>query len=392
MEALLGTAAQRSGTGQFADVDPRLTEFTSRYAIDPVYQKELVHATGSLVDSPDPWTSMGVRKRSQSGLSKLSEGLGTFGIVGQALSSGPGERVTGGDYLRGGQTIDQYWQTNLGNINSILDEAETAARQGDFERAEDLKAQADEILGSFPAGVQEAFNLQRDIADESIAAVSNPMARIVGNKIGRAMDLQSRGSEEYKKTFQDLTGDSIEAIRHGVTNSERVIAAEQRTIERQVKDLSLRRGGSGNRQADAAILARAADQAAFRRAQVHSQAAIAEADILSRGKTYVETFREKYAVDAVTLGRAFISGTPGVRDEFNNILANLAQAESDSLERLGDQWWASYRQYEQAKDLKRAANLEAALTIIGTAGTIAAGPVGTSGAGAGTSLFSGLFS
>jgi len=413
MEAMLGTTAQRQGTGQFQDYDPALRDYLGRYSVDTEYRQAYQEAMGGLPGSADPWTSYGIQKKKKKGFFSSGVGMALGMVAGFAIGGPLGASLAGalgggatagaigsyigkvavqqglkaltpggttysqaanqGDRFRGGLDLGSYWNQKLGDVNTLLDEAEIAARAGDTERAQELKKKADEVLGGYPSMVQKAFNDQRNINQEAVMNVSNPMARIVGNKIGRGLELQDRESDEYQATFGDLTDLSIEAIRHRVASGERSIASEQRQIERNTRDTFLKRGGARNPVAEAAIMARASDQAAFRRAQLQSNAAIAQADVLAQGKSFLESFRQKYAGDAVQLGRAFTATTPGVRDQFNETLNNLAQAESDSLEHLGDQWWASYQAYEQRKALQKAANLEAAGAAIGAV----AGAVGT---------------
>jgi len=125
--------------------------------------------------------------------------------------------------------------------------------------------------------------------------------------------------------------------------------------------MALRRGGARNPMGEAAIMARASDQAAFQRAQLRSRAAIAESNILAQGSIYLETFRHQYASDSVKLARAWVSGTPGVRDQFNLVLNNLAQAEAKSLEAEGQRFWDSYLRAELQDKADSAANLEFAI-------------------------------
>lgn len=244
---------------------------------------------------------------------------------------------------------DGMWGSTIDNLNSLMREAEEAARSGDMTRAAELKSQAEDLLKGLPAEVQRAINLRQDPKDLATSNLSNPTARIVGGMIKESLEMQDRDSGAYIDMFKALTTDSVDAINSAVKYGERVIAAEQRTIERGTRDLALRRGNARNVYAESAIMARASDQAAFRRAQLATEAAVKTSQVLGQGRAFMEQFRIDYGTSSVALGQALIDNSPGVRDAFNGIIANIASAQAAGYQNAGNQWYSGYLQAQALK-------------------------------------------
>ena len=213
------------------------------------------------------------------------------------------------------QQVDQY--------NSLMDQAQKAAEGGDFDAADKLKAQADAITKTFSASTQQYLQNKKDTTGAAQLATSSPEAKIVGGLLQEAKNLQDPESDAYKKMFGDLTGGALSAIDAGEKSAERSMAAERRGVESQIADTGAARGSARNPLAQQSISARAGDAFATTAAQSHLNAGTSRAQVISSASQFMDQYANKFAQDAVGFADAWTSGVAGVRDAFQNNLAQL---------------------------------------------------------------------
>ena len=367
LESYLGTDDQIAGTGEF-NQPAGVSDYSSRYQLD--------------------WSSV---RDQQTADSYIQDGGGSR----YSLSSFPGtEGGIGGGRSGSSQMIqpkpDKYYERRLEDANSLLEESEQAFRDGDKARADDLKKQAQDLIDD--ARHSDSFNLHQDAEKAAKGALSNPMARIVGKAVNRALKLTDRGSAEFSATRANITDKPIEAIQFGLENAERAIVAEQRTIESQNKMLTAASGNTRDPVKQAALTARARDQAMFQRAQARTQAASAISTIVGDANVFMEKFSSAYAQDSVRLAREWVNGTPGVRDAFQEKMGQFASAQAALFANEGAESWAAYQQFVQMSAERRANNAGLAFSVAGTVVGAFGGPFlaalgNTAGKAAGQTLF-----
>ena len=357
----LGTDEQRAGTGLFAQQVPGAAEFLGSYDLDSIYKQQLEEAQGDIRGNQDPYTSHGRKEKAKGGWFKENaigriinySSLGAADRVAVGFSRGPGtstlpqpfgpehqKPTTGGDEFRGGLSIDEFWAFKTDDVINLSREAQIRMDAGDLVGAKELKNQADYLRSLLPEKVQEALNYHEDPARRGIYNASSMKAQIVGNQIGRAKDLQDRTSNEFKQTYNLLAGDSVEAIHLRQAEAEGNIAAEHNSIIRQTKTLVTQRGGTD--QGDDAILERAAEQAGFMRAQLRSETAAQEADILGQTSQFLETMKVDFAGDALGFTSKWMDEASGTRSEYLLAMGNVAMSRAKAYTNIATDTWQEF--------------------------------------------------
>lgn len=284
LESYLGQEGQVSGTGQFgAYDDPTLNPYTQRYALDQQYAQETIQNLRGLRHNRDPFTS-------------------------------------GYDQFRGGISATDYWKGFETQANDLMQQAEDAARAGNFEEADRLKKQAQDLIGGLGPRAQRGYNLTTDARTAALQKAGSAQGRIVGGLLKTArgfMDPESAESQGFRRNLTE--------------GAERSIAAESRAAQRQIRDLGMVRGAGRSATAQQAIASRSAEEFAAERAQVHTQA-----------NEFFQTFRLSFAKDAVQTAQDWVNNASGVRDAYNDRIANVKGALSENSMKLADQFWAKY--------------------------------------------------
>lgn len=284
LESYLGQEAQVAGTGEYGSYDrPELNPYTQRYQLDQQYMQETVANLQHLRRNVNPFTS-------------------------------------GYDQFRGGVGVQDYWRGFETQANELMQRAEDAARAGNLEEADALKKQAQELIGGLDSRAQRGYNLVTDARTAALQKAGSAQGRIVGGLLKTArgfMDPESAESQGFRRSLTE--------------GAERSIAAESRQAQRQIRDLGMVRGAGRSATAQQAIASRSAEEFAAQRAQVHTEA-----------NQFFQTFRLGFAKDAVQTAQDWVNNASGVRDAYNDRIANMKGALSENSMKLADQFWAKY--------------------------------------------------
>lgn len=316
LESYLGQEEQVAGTGQYGSYDrPELNPYTQRYQLDQQYAQETISNVGRLRANRDPFTS-------------------------------------GYDQFRGGIGALDYWRKFETEANELMQQAENAARAGNMEEADALKKQAQEMIGGLTAQAQRGYNLTTDARTAALQKAGSAQGRIVGGLLKTArgfMDPESSESQGFRRSLTE--------------GAERSIAAESRQAQRQIRDLGMVRGAGRSATAQQAIAARSAEEFAAQRAQVHTEA-----------NQFFQTFRLGFAKDAVQTAQDWVNNASGVRDAYNDRVANMKGALSENSMKLADQFWAKYGADVAHERARKAGTFGKVMGGIGMAAAIIGAP------------------
>ena len=326
LTSYLGTEDQINGTGAFAGATPEALKYTQRYSVDQRTLNEIQAAGSGVKNQLNPFQS--------------------------------GDNAT-----RGGQSLTDYGQGFATKANDLLAQAEALARAGDTAGAEQLYAQAQQIISGVSPEAQGAFNLGGGENSAAQIRASSTEGRIVGRQLLTAQQLGDPNSatstalrgrllDPALGAIQEGTGKVIseidaselsarKAIDENTRNAERAITAERSQVEGEIRQRAA--GGPGfNPNARIAAQAQVASAAARQRADVYSQAAQEAARVasdagLTRAQAYAQEsaqrssliaqvdvylneFSKRFAEDSVTMAQQWVAGTAGVRDNYQAAL------------------------------------------------------------------------
>ena len=217
--------------------------------------------------------------------------------------SGRSNRKLGLDFLQG--------RTDA--ANALLQQAEDAARAGDFATAEKLKAQAqsglmqpDKAFGQLGdiGGLDQIFSLVEDPAAIARSRLSNPQALIVGKQLNEARAFQDFNSQQ-----------SIDERRRMSEGGERALAAQERTASRQGRNAALGSGTAQSAYGRSLMQERTARDFGQDRAQLFAGVA----------QSFQEMARA-YGKNAVGFAQAFLQNQSGIREQFQ---ANMDQLKAN---------------------------------------------------------------
>ncbi len=200
-------------------------------------------------------------------------------------------------------------QGRTDSANALLQQAEDAARAGDFAGAEQLKAQAKAALTSDSkqfgaiggiAGIDQIWNLVEDPSMAARTRLSSPQAQLVGRQLQEARQFQDFNSQA-----------SVDERTRMSAMGERSIAASQRDAQRQ------NRLGGGPGGASAAYGRQLADE------RMGRSAGEARAQLFANTATQFQEMQRKYGKDTVAFANDWLQGTSGVRDSFQGAMDQL---------------------------------------------------------------------
>lgn len=373
LEGLLGSDAQRN----LQAPDPDLAKYQQRFDFDEAAMRSMMKTVGEETDS----------------------------------SSHP-------DWLR--QRVDPFKEASRikDEANTLLEQAEQAYRAGDISTAEQLREQALEMPSDIPfafdwdlqneMGIwEQSWNLTpgEGVRTQAEAAAASPIGQTVGDIVRRGRGLMDRDSQEYQDFYDALTGGALAEAEAGQIMGERAIAAEQRQLGRDIQQQSARRGAARSQYGDRAIMARSAERSALQRANLALQTKTEMARIHAQAGQFLEEFAPSFAANAVSLGRAYAQGSPGIRSQFQNSLSSLAatsaQLASTSAQQHLKAWDLQMRQealHSEPGPLKKIgldALSQTTGMVIGALGSglgsIAGGPIGAALGGSLGNIASSLF-
>lgn len=210
---------------------------------------------------------------------------------------------------------------NLTSANTLLGQAEQAARAGNFDQAAQLKAQADSALTNMGDkknwfwAVSNAEQLKTlfnyvgpDSSTQAKAQLASPLAQTVGQSVKDARAFQDWDSPESVQQRKLLT-----------EGGDRALAASEREGFRQERMQRMAMGGIGMQAGQARMMdERARAGYATQRAQLHSEA----------DNQFLNWSRE-YAKNATGFAQSFLQNQAGIRDQYqaslDTLKANLSQ-------------------------------------------------------------------
>lgn len=286
-EQMLGTEEQVAGY----DIDPRMREYSGRYSMD----EQLLGVVGSGKYGPKFYGKM----YREAGYGSMTE----FGV---------------------GQTE---------KLNSMMQAAQDAAEAGDWDRAAELKQEADAFASQFRDDLGEAgqgLSFAEDPEFAAKAGLSSPIAQITGELVrqGRAfLDPESEESQRLKRTMTE--------------GAERSIAAQSRQAQRQMRDFGLQRGA-----------ARTPGRAATMAQRVAEDEARQRADQYTKINVWFEEFSRSFAGDTVKFARDFLQNAGGIREQYQGALDNLT-ALAMNFANASAERHASFAEMENANEQMR---------------------------------------
>lgn len=263
------------------------------------------------------------------------------------------------------------YQSHLNQMNSLMDQAEAAARAGDYDKAEKFRTEAETLLSQVPGGVglgssgRDAFNLRRDFVSQAQSTATSPMGRLVTETLQRARAYLDPDSEEYNRLYDALTEGALAETEAGRLAAERGIIAERRMGDREVRRLGATRGAARSPGLNRALTQRQGERAATQRANVELEAGAARATILSEGTRYIEDMARTYAPNAVGFARAFAQGSPGIREQHQGALDALGLASAQISADFSKMHFAEYRAAAAREDANKNSLRDDILTGVG---------------------------
>lgn len=196
--------------------------------------------------------------------------------------------------------------------NTLLQQAEDAARAGDFTGADRLKAEAKAALTAkskafgelgATAGMDQIWSLTEDPSMAARTRLASPQAQLVGHQLQEA------------RQFQDFeSAASINERRLMGEAGERSIAAGERDVARQNR-LGAASAGGG---AQSAYGRQLADERMGR--EVGQQKAALFTDVAQK----FQDMQRQYGKDTVSFANAWLQGTSGMRESFQQASDQLA--------------------------------------------------------------------
>lgn len=202
-----------------------------------------------------------------------------------------------------------FLQNRTDAANALLQQAEDAARSGDFATAEQLKAQAQTGLTSGKefkqlggvAGIEQIFQMVEDPAAMARSRLGNPQALIAGKQLQEA------------RAFQDFNSEaSVNERRLMSEAGERSLAAQQRTASRQGRNAAL--SGGAAQSAYGRNLSEERTSRSFGQDRAQLFAGVADS---------FQKMARAYGQNAVGFAQAFLQNQAGVREQFQSSLDQL---------------------------------------------------------------------
>lgn len=245
----------------------------------------------------------------------------------------------------GAEGVQSYFRGQVDQANALLDQAEEAARGGDFTQAEELKRQANAMIEGtrMPAGFSgELFTRTGGLTAEERAAQSlqGPQAQIVGKMVREAEDFLDPASAATLRFKEDVTRGALDATARGAVNA-------QRSQQRAARDFAAQQGGGARAIASQILQQRAT-------ATVEGEAAFQKAQIVAKTDQFFASFSREFAANAVATAQAFINNSAGVRDQFTQALAQMQNLAANFAATIAQQGQAAYDSYRQINLQERA--------------------------------------
>jgi hypothetical protein len=285
--------------------------------------------------------------------SRLAEYGQRYSLDGQAMS---GYLNSHSKIARQGTQLREDYAGAISSANTLLEQAEAAAKAGDFDTAAQLKAQAG---GGFGDRFSAAFKLGG--GDPNAAAkgmLSSPAAQAVGSMVRDA------------RSFQDWDSQASQQFRQNMVQpQERAIAASAEAAQRTARDFGLQRGAGRNAAGAVAINAEMQRKFGTERAQAHAQT-----------NQFFEQYRRSFAQDAVGFAQAWLQGEAGVREQFQGAMDNLSAMGAELFTKTASMAANFSTQAAQQSAQKSAFRQELYGSLVGAVATLGSAGIAALGA------------
>lgn len=265
--------------------------------------------------------------------------------------------------------IGEFYRGRVTQANSILAQAEAAAGAGNFDEAERLKREANDLIGGLrlPEGFGgELFSRTGGLTAEERAAqgLQGPQGQIVGKLVRDASDFLDPDSEATQRFKQNVSRGALEQIDRGAANA----TASGR---RAARDFAARQGGGAS-----AVLQQALQQRSLESAE--GEAAFQKAQVIAKTDQFFESFSREFAGNAVAVASAFINNASGVRDQFTQALASIQNMAANFSANIAQMGFNNYNTYRALHFQERQADGSGGMgqaigTLVGQLGGAAAG-------------------
>jgi hypothetical protein len=212
----------------------------------------------------------------------------------------------------------------VNEANSLLSESLAAARAGDLTKADQLKAQANNLV----SGTGQRFQFSGPGAGwenkNEWDHLKSPEGRLAGTLLRDAMGMQDPNSAGARSFVSSLTEAPLAEIEASRDNALRSITAGERGASRSARDFRLAHGAAHAPSAEASVAARTSMEFATQRASVETQTGAARAQVTGQARQTYETFKRAFAVDAMGAAQQWVDTRGGVRDEWQAVNIQLA--------------------------------------------------------------------
>jgi hypothetical protein len=237
----------------------------------------------------------------------------------------------------------------ISEVNDLFEQANAAAREGNFELADQLHAQATDLvsqygfneefdstgLGKETRGVQfsveQGFDAVGDPTGQAEGALGSESGMAVGQLLHKARQLQDPNSAETAAFKNALTSGAIAAVDAARTNALRAMATEERGSQRAMRDMALQSGQASQTAKMAAVAARNSERFGTLRAGLETDVGARKAQIYADAEKLYQSFSVDLVNNAVGLASAWVNDQSGVRDSFRAMHANMMMNYTSNL-------------------------------------------------------------
>ena len=336
MQTLLGSREQALGEGTFGDsADPRIAPFLQRSQWD----EELGGASGisfgglGITSSRDPDLPQWRKDRS----ARLKQENADYAVARKSfIEANPGNKAALKEWESKNKPVVQeeareYLNHILSQIETLESNAQAAAQTGDFTTAQSLISQTAAIKARFSSNAQTAFSSYDDPALKARLNLMSPTARGTGRLLWTAKQLQDTGSEEYKTIQSNITRDPLEALRLRSINNIRNVVAKSRGTGRSLLETDMASGAARFANRGLALKGLSSLETAGQISSLQDELGTQESELLGRASKWLQTFSAGLAGSAATLGQNLLNNTPGVNEDYLNILGQYGLVETNLL-------------------------------------------------------------
>lgn len=234
-------------------------------------------------------------------------------------------------------------------VQDLFEQANTLARAGDFDAADEAHAQALALVDEYGLNEQfdptdlkkkgkglsfsigDVYDPMTDVEGQAGQALGSPTGMLVGEMVSTARQMQDPNSAESERFRKALTADAEAALDASRQNALRAMATEERGAARSMRDLALSQGSASGTARLAAVAARNAERFAAQRATLETDVGARKSALFAESARLYEQFRVDLGRNAVQLASAWVNDQSGVRDSFRAMHANMMMSYTSNL-------------------------------------------------------------